>query len=403
MHGGIRLKNLLVNRKNDGVLGQIKKCELESMRKTRQLLSQFCMERNIKDNFIYWAPELLVDQGITKSSDIWSFGVVIFMLSTGQSPFLLGKKDNIFNLIVGGNIRWELLDGQPNIRGLLKMMLVIDPKKRCTSEQVFGYFQNQIVIVLQRFCRSVHNRIMTKDRFRSIVTIQKHIRGIMARIKYKKALRRRRDQAATKIQKLFRNYKNAKKYRHMRKKVMFLQANVLSRQIRRSYFRLKQDVISVQSFIRRTLGYTSYNCVKIQRMGVVKDLTGISGLNDKFFDLNKMASLYFQNFKDFTGLDGGEEKQGEDENMQEGSEAAKKAFNRYGEGYKKSLGIEDSKLQKTLGPKYEEFEPQLEEIKTKLKQANKLYSISNDLPISLATKKEIDLWEKANEPLNVDL
>ena len=394
---------MLVNRKNDGVLGQIKKCELESMRKTRQLLSQFCMERNIKDNFIYWAPELLVDQGITKSSDIWSFGVVIFMLSTGQSPFLLGKKDNIFNLIVGGNIRWELLDGQPNIRGLLKMMLVIDPKKRCTSEQVFGYFQNQIVIVLQRFCRSVHNRIMTKDRFRSIVTIQKHIRGIMARIKYKKALRRRRDQAATKIQKLFRNYKNAKKYRHMRKKVMFLQANVLSRQIRRSYFRLKQDVISVQSFIRRTLGYTSYNCVKIQRMGVVKDLTGISGLNDKFFDLNKMASLYFQNFKDFTGLDGGEEKQGEDENMQEGSEAAKKAFNRYGEGYKKSLGIEDSKLQKTLGPKYEEFEPQLEEIKTKLKQANKLYSISNDLPISLATKKEIDLWEKANEPLNVDL
>ena len=394
---------MLVNRKNDGVLGQIKKCELESMRKTRQLLSQFCMEKNIKDNFIYWAPELLVDQGITKSSDIWSFGVVIFMLSTGQSPFLLGKKDNIFNLIVGGNIRWELLDGQPNIRGLLKTMLVIDPKKRCTSEQVFGYFQNQIVIVLQRFCRSVHNRIMTKDRFRSIVTIQKHIRGIMARIKYKKALRRRRDQAATKIQKLFRNYKNAKKYRHMRKKVMFLQANVLSRQIRRSYFRLKQDVISVQSFIRRTLGYTSYNCVKIQRMGVVKDLTGISGLNDKFFDLNKMASLYFQNFKDFTGLDGGEEKQGEDENMQEGSEAAKKAFNRYGEGYKKSLGIEDSKLQKTLGPKYEEFEPQLEEIKTKLKQANKLYSISNDLPISLATKKEIDLWEKANEPLNVDL
>ena len=394
---------MLVNRKNDGVLGQIKKCELESMRKTRQLLSQFCMEKNIKDNFIYWAPELLVDQGITKSSDIWSFGVVIFMLSTGQSPFLLGKKDNIFNLIVGGNIRWELLDGQPNIRGLLKTMLVIDPKKRCTSEQVFGYFQNQIVIVLQRFCRSVHNRIMTKDRFRSIVTIQKHIRGIMARIKYKKALRRRRDQAATKIQKLFRNYKNAKKYRHMRKKVMFLQANVLSRQIRRSYFRLKQDVISVQSFIRRTLGYTSYNCVKIQRMGVVKDLTGISGLNDKFFDLNKMASLYFQNFKDFTGLDGGEEKQADDENMQEGSEAAKKAFNRYGEGYKKSLGIEDSKLQKTLGPKYEEFEPQLEEIKTKLKQANKLYSISNDLPISLATKKEIDLWEKANEPLNVDL
>ena len=138
----------------------------------------------------------------------------------------------------------------------------------------------------------------------------------------------------------------------------------------------------------------------MQRMGMVKDITGIGGLNDKFFDLNKMASLYFQNFKDFNGFGGDTQK--EEEEKQETGDAVKKAFNRYGEGNMKILTIEDAKLQKALGPKYEEFEPQLEDIKNKLRQANKLYSISAELPITLATKREADLWEKANEPLNVD-
>jgi hypothetical protein len=370
------------------------------MRKTRQLLSQFCLERNIKDHFVYWAPELLVDQGITKASDVWSLGIVIFMLSTGQSPYQLGKKDSIFNAIVGGAIKWDLLDGQPKIRGLLKQMLAVDPKKRCNSEQVLLYFQNEMVVFLQRFCRAVHSRIMNKDRFRSMITMQKYVRGMMARISYKRMIQTRRDVAATKIQKLFRNYKNAKRYRHMRKKVTFLQANVLARQTRRAYLKLKQDVVQVQSFVRRMLGYTSYNCVRLQRMGMVKDITGIGGLNDKFFDLNKMASLYFQNFKDFNGFGG--EQQKEEEDKQENGDAVKKAFNRYGEGNMKILTVEDAKLQKALGPKYEEFEPQLEDIKNKLRQANKLFTISAELPITLATKREADLWEKANEPLNVD-
>lgn len=47
--------------------------------------------------------------------------------------------------------------------------------------------------------------------------------------------------------------------------------------------------------------------------------------------------------------------------------------------------------------------PQLEEIKTELKQANRLFSISAELPIKLAIKKDADIWEKANEPFNVKL
>jgi hypothetical protein len=38
------------------------------------------------------------------------------------------------------------------------------------------------------------------------------------------------------------------------------------------------------------LGYTSYVCVRMQRNGIVKDLSGVAG---NFGDLNKMAGLYF--------------------------------------------------------------------------------------------------------------
>lgn len=38
------------------------------------------------------------------------------------------------------------------------------------------------------------------------------------------------------------------------------------------------------------MGYTSYVCVRMQRNGIVKDLSGVAG---NFTDLNKMAGLYF--------------------------------------------------------------------------------------------------------------
>ena len=97
VHGGIRANNLLINHKNDAVIGQIKKSDTESMRKARHLFSQFSMDTNLNDYFIYWAPELLLDQPISKASDVWSFGIVIFILMTGELPYNIMKKENAFN------------------------------------------------------------------------------------------------------------------------------------------------------------------------------------------------------------------------------------------------------------------------------------------------------------------
>lgn len=52
----------------------------------------------------------------------------------------------------------------------------------------------------------------------------------------------------------------------------------------------RRRFLLTHSMIRRLLGYTSYVCVRMQRNGIVKDLSGVAG---NFTDLNKMAGLYF--------------------------------------------------------------------------------------------------------------
>lgn len=353
VHGGLRAKNLLINRKNDCVVGQIKKCELESMRKTRQLLSAFSIDRNIREYFIYWAPELLVDQGLTKASDIWSFGVVIFMMSTGEYPFIINKKDNIFNAIVAANIRWTLLDRQPKIMNLLKHMLVVDFKKRWNADQVFSFFQNEMVIFLQRFARRTRDKLVIQTKTRSIVNIQRRVRGFLSRKRLRQMELNKRNTAATKIQKLFRNFKGAKEYRRKRRAVTLMQAQVLGRQTRRAYIKLRQDVVTAQSFIRKRLCYTSYQCVSMQKLDIVKDLAGVKG---NFTDINKMAGLYFRDFNNDpdANLESKFEKNLEAQNdILVGNQ---KTFNKYGEPNNVVVSSEHAQLQERLGPKYNEFQ-----------------------------------------------
>lgn len=354
VHGGIRIKNIIINKKNDCVLGPIKKCELESMRKTRQLLSAFSLDRNVRDYFIYWAPELLIDQGLTKASDIWSLGVVIFMMSTGQLPFTINKKDSIFNAIVGGNIRWNLLDGQPKIKKLLKNILIVDPRKRYNADDVFHHFQNEMVIVIQRFSRRSRDKILNQARTRAVVMIQTHMRRNLSYRRVQKIKSDKRNQAAVRIQKMFRNYQSSKEYRHLRKAVTFMQAQVLGRQTKRSYLKLKADVTLVQSYIRKRLCYNSFQCVSMQRLGIVKDLAGVKG---NFTDINKMAGLYFRNFNNDpdSNLEANYANNltAENENNQVLNQ---KTFNKFGEGNTQVISEEHAKLQERLGPKYDEFQ-----------------------------------------------
>lgn len=139
IHGGIRPTNLFINHLNDLVLGPIKKCELESLRKTRHLLSKFCIERYMKHYFIFWAPEVILDQQVNKASDVWALGVLVYILVSGTYPFDLKNEEQTINNIVNCNLNWRLLVNYPKIAMMLKNIFLVDPSDRWTSDKILAF------------------------------------------------------------------------------------------------------------------------------------------------------------------------------------------------------------------------------------------------------------------------
>jgi serine/threonine protein kinase len=74
----------------------------------------------------YLSPEVVLGNEATFSSDLWAFGVIIFLIFTGKSPFKNGEtdiKDNILNL----RINW-VESIPPVVKDLISKLLVLDPE-----------------------------------------------------------------------------------------------------------------------------------------------------------------------------------------------------------------------------------------------------------------------------------
>lgn len=88
----------------------------------------------------YVAPEVLA-QSYTKQCDLWSLGVVAFILTMGYMPFS-GSEDHQVASIMAGNYKkkpqkWESVS-EP-CRDFLERLLQTNPKKRLTSEDALKH------------------------------------------------------------------------------------------------------------------------------------------------------------------------------------------------------------------------------------------------------------------------
>jgi serine/threonine protein kinase len=92
----------------------------------------------------YQAPELLLNKRYDLACDIFSAGVVLFILLTGYPPFeQASKNDRWFRPLTKENHKkfWELHAGCPisqdeKVKELLQRMLAFDPKKRITIAEI---------------------------------------------------------------------------------------------------------------------------------------------------------------------------------------------------------------------------------------------------------------------------
>ncbi|CAI0404116.1 unnamed protein product [Linum tenue] len=97
----------------------------------------------------YIAPEVL-SGGYNQSADIWSAGVILYILLSGMPPFWGKTKSQIFHAVRAADLRfpsnpWDRV--AKSARELVKGMLCVDPVQRLTGQQVLG-----AVIMVMCFC-----------------------------------------------------------------------------------------------------------------------------------------------------------------------------------------------------------------------------------------------------------
>ncbi|PKA45643.1 Calcium-dependent protein kinase isoform 2 [Apostasia shenzhenica] len=135
MHRDLKPENFLLASRNEGAM----------LKATDFGLSVFIEEgkvyRDIVGSAYYVAPEVL-RRSYGKEADIWSAGVILYILLSGVPPFWAETEKGIFDAILEGEIDFES-EPWPSIsssaKDLVRKMLTQDPRKRITSAQVLEH------------------------------------------------------------------------------------------------------------------------------------------------------------------------------------------------------------------------------------------------------------------------
>ncbi|KAH1048703.1 hypothetical protein J1N35_039487 [Gossypium stocksii] len=135
IHRDLKPENFLLSSKDAGAM----------LKATDFGLSVFIEEgkryRDIVGSAYYVAPEIL-RRSYGKEVDIWSAGIILYILLSGVPPFWAETEKGIFDAISEGKLDFE---SQPwpsiseSAKDLVRKMLTKDPKKRLTSAQVLEH------------------------------------------------------------------------------------------------------------------------------------------------------------------------------------------------------------------------------------------------------------------------
>lgn len=176
---------------------------------------------------------------------------------------------------------------------LVENLLRVASEKRWSSLDVLIFCQNDFAKDIQRAWRGYMQRREFKRMCRALIKIQAMIKGWLTRIRYLRDKMICRENAVTMIQKKYRSFLTSKSFRKARRALMKCQANVLTRQMTRAFQKMRLDVMMAQAFIRRYLAVKWFKQIKVQKVDLENHMENI---NDMIMKYNTNAQDFKQKF-----------------------------------------------------------------------------------------------------------
>lgn len=141
---------------------------LASILKPNQLMTVACGTPG------YVAPEILRGVAYGKQVDIWSIGVILYILLCGFPPFYDDNNKKLFAQII--NAQYTFPDPywtniSPQAKDLVQKLLVVDPNKRLTADQILVHpwmFEDGSKLSLDHFKPNLKS-YNARRRFRSAI------------------------------------------------------------------------------------------------------------------------------------------------------------------------------------------------------------------------------------------
>jgi calcium/calmodulin-dependent protein kinase I len=132
----LKPENILYSSPDDAALLKIADFGLATLLRPNQMMNVACGTPG------YVAPEILRGVAYGREVDMWSIGVILYILLCGFPPFYDDNNKKLFALIINANYSfpdpyWTAISASG--KDLVSKLLVVDPSKRLTAEQTLAH------------------------------------------------------------------------------------------------------------------------------------------------------------------------------------------------------------------------------------------------------------------------
>ena len=168
IHRDLKPENILIKKDEDGFY-RVKICDFG----TSQAFKIGDIQNKIVGSAYYIAPEVLLKKYNSKC-DLWSCGVIMFVLLTKKAPFGGKDENSIMEKVLIGKYKSQLLDNySPYAKDLVSKLLEKDIKKRINAETAlnhpwFDVFKSKEILndiqdkdTVKRFVKNLKNYTRT--------------------------------------------------------------------------------------------------------------------------------------------------------------------------------------------------------------------------------------------------